>query len=433
LTPFEILGLHITNSLIFVYGGGVKMSEQHRKIFHANSDFEFASVACDCEVDVTHPSKGVTKHTFRLYPKSDIIHYAYIAGRGLVSKDKDGAVDGRTVLPDLLAIKTGDTKGMETFIERHGFFLPLDPNEDNAIDAELLFGLVDRLKAVVALMSMLGEPKTDNKKVLALTLYLLLSPTVDIQLPNFESPFQTCGHDVGQVWNGIYPINENILRSEDVGYNVDEGYRIADSVRPPETWLTTNEYNDAIGYENLDLSGTRANATYLFRNAVATPPTCRLAIDFLYHFCKEVGDIKSWNHKGDLLFVGTPPTTAQFRDKFDKPLQTALLVLAKNTLKAELEYNLNGVVPSYDTETMGPSWRVEYLLAGLYFSVFYMRPKIELYRTCANPNCRLPFLVKTTSSKQKYCQPACANAMAQRNHRRQVQALKAENESDPTS
>lgn len=407
------------------------MSEQSQRIFHANSDFEFFSAACECEVDVTHPSKGVTKHTFRLYPKSDMVYYAYIGGRGLVSKSKDGAVDGRAVLPDLLAIKDGDAKAVETFITVHGFFLPLDPNEDNAIDAELLFGLINRLKATVALMSALGEPKADYKQILALTLYLLLSPTVTIQLPNFESPFLTCDHDIGRVWNGVYPINENI-RSEDVGYNVDEGYRIADSVRPPETWLPTNEYSDAVGYEHLDLSGVKANATYLFKNAVTAQPQCRLAIDFLFHFCKEVGDLKEWNHKGDLVFANTPPTVAQFRSDFDEQLQSALLTLSKNTLKTEIEYNLNGVVPSYDTEAMTPSWRVEYLLAGLYFSVFYMRPKIELYRTCANPNCRLPFLVKTTSSKQKYCQPACANAMAQRNHRRKLKAMQAENEPDPT-
>jgi hypothetical protein len=409
------------------------MSEISQRIFHANSDFEFSSVACDCEVDVTHPSRGVVKHTLRLYPKSDIIYYAYIAGRGLVSKNKDGAVDGRAVLPDLLAIKDGDVYAVETFIEQHGFFLPLDPNEDNAIESETLFGLIGRLKATVALMSALGEPKTEYMQVMALTLYLLLSPPVIIQMPNFESPFPTCPHEVGQVWNGVYPINESVLRGEDVEYNTDEGYKITDSVRPPETWLTTNEYSDAVGYENLDLSGVKANATYLFRNAVTTQPQCRLAIDFIYHFCKEVGDVKAWNHKGDLTFVGTSPTAAQFRTLFDEPLQTALLTLAKNTLKTEIEYNLNGVVPSYNTETMEPSWRVEYLLAGLYFSVFYMRPKIELYRICANPNCRLPFLVKTTSSKQKYCQPACANAMAQRNHRRKKKAMLTTSEPAATS
>lgn len=404
------------------------MTEGFQKINHANSDFEFSSVACECEVDVTHPLKGVTKYTFRLYPTENILYYSYVAGQGVISKKKDGAVDGRSVLPDLLAIKDGDAKAVKVFIEQHGFFFPLDPNEDNSIDADSLFNLIDRLKATVSLMSALGEPKADYKRILALTLFLLLSPTVAIQLPTFESPFLTCDHEVGDIWNGVYPINENILRSENIGYNLDVGYKIPDSVRPPETWLTTNEYSDAVGCEHLNLASVKANATYLFRNAVTASPQCRLVIDFLYHFCKDVGDIKIWNHKGDLMFVDTPPTQGQFRDAFDKPLQSALLKIAKNTFKHEIEYNLTGIVPSYNIETMTPSWHIEYLLTGLYFSVFYMRPKIELYRTCANPNCCLPFLVKTTSSKRKYCKPACANAMAQRNHRWKMKAKQVDNE-----
>jgi hypothetical protein len=410
------------DKLILTRSGGIEMVELTRKIFHGNSHFEFSLAACDCEVDVTHPSKGVSKYTFRLYPKDELIYYAYIAERGLVSKGRNGAVNGRAVMPDLLAIKDDDAKAVVVFIERHGFFLPLDKNEDNAIDSEQLFGLINRIKATVALMSALGETRTDYKQILALTLHLLLSPTISIQLPNFATAFPTCPHDVGQVWNGVYPINGHMIQSEDAGYNVDEGYRIADKVRPPETWLTTNEYNDTVGYGHLGLSGVKSNATYLFRNAVTASPHCRLAIEFLYHFCKEVGDIKTWNHQGELVFVDVAPPTAQFKTAFDEQLQMALITLAKHTLKTEIEYNLNGVVPSYDTETMTPSWRVEYLLSGLYFSVFYMRPKVELYRVCANPSCRLPFLVKTTSSKQKYCQPSCANAMAQRNHRLKVKA-----------
>ena len=398
------------------------MDEQSQRVFHANSSFEFTSHGCDCEVDVAHPSKGIKKYTFRLYPKTDVIYYAYISGRGLVSKRRDGTLNGHSILPDLLAIKEGDVDAVKSFIEQHGFFLPLDPNEDNAIDAELLFCLINRLKAVTSLMCALGEPIIDSKRVLALTLFLLLAETTEIQMPNYESPFPTCSHELTQIWNGVYAINEVNLQGEGVDGAIDEGRFVVDSVRPPKTWIQASEYNDIVGVNHQNVSNIKSNATYLFRNALTVPPHCRLAIDFLYHFCKEVGNIKSWSCNGDLHFADAPPEDEKFRTVFDKQLQSALIVLAKHTLKTEIEYNLGGVVPSYDTDTMMPSWRVEYLLAGLYFSVFYMRPKIELYRICANPNCELPFLVKTTSSKQKYCQSACTNAMAQRNHRRKVKA-----------
>lgn len=396
------------------------MADGLQKITQANSEFRFASYSCECLVDVSHQTRNTKKFTFRLYPKSEPIYYAYIAGKGIVSKNRSRATDGRAVLPDLLLIENGDVDKLKGFIERHGFFLPIDKNTDSSIDAEMLFRLIDRIKATVNLMSAIGEPNTDYMKLLSLTLYLLVSPVVSIDLSNYESPFISCPHDLGQVWNKPYSINENLIRDDDVGYNTDEGHWINDSVRIPKTWLSNDSYADAVGYDSLNLSKIKSNATYLFRNAVTVSSECRLGIDFLFHFCKDVCDIVSWDCNGKLEFADHAPSKANFMRKFDEQLQQALIKLAKQTLKTEIEYNLVGIVPSYDTETMTPTWQVEYLLAGLHLSVFYMRPNIELYRTCENPNCGLPFLVKTTSSKRKYCGSSCSNAMSQRNFRLRV-------------
>lgn len=397
--------------------GDDKMTESTRKIFFANSAFRFSSSDCDCEVDILHPSKGVTKHIYRLYPKEDMLYYAYIAKQGLVSKKRNGAVEGRSVLPDLLAIKDDDSKAVKAFIEKHGFFLPLDPNENNSVESDPLFGLINRLKATVSLMSALGEVTIDYKQVIALTMYLLFTPQTSINLDNgYDGPFYTCPHEAGYVWQNIDSISELIRQVED---EPNKGFYINDSVRPPLTFLGMGEYDDAIGYGEYDFSNARNRLIYLFRNAVEVSPNCRLAIDFLYHFHKDVGNIQSFNHKGELTFTeSSPPTPVRFKSKFDKQLQTALMALAKHTLKTEIEYNLGGIAPSYDIELMAPSWHVDHLLCGLYFSIFYMRPGIELYRVCANPNCELPFLVKTSSSQKIYCQTGCANAMAQRNHRK---------------
>lgn len=391
------------------------MTEATQKILFANSTFEFSSIACDCEVDITHPSKGVTIQTYRLYPKEDVLYYAYEAGQGLVSTN--GAAKNRPLLPDLLAIKDDDSNAVKSFIEKHGFFLPLDPNKNNSVESSPLFGLINRLKATVSLMSALGEVTIDYKQVMALTMYLLFTPQTSINLTNGDDPsFYTCPHEAGYVWQNIDSIGEIVRQAED---ERNKGFHINDSVRPPLTFLEMGEYDDAIGYGEYDFSNARNRLIYLFRNAVNVSSHCRLAIDFLYHFFKDVGNIQSFSHKGELTFTGSSPTTPfRFKSKFDKQLQTALLTLAKHTLKTEIEYNLGGITPSYDTELMAPSWHVDYLLSGLYFSIFYMRPKIELYRVCANPNCGTSFLVKTSSSKKIYCNTACANAMAQRNHRR---------------
>ena len=48
-----------------------------------------------------------------------------------------------------------------------------------------------------------------------------------------------------------------------------------------------------------------------------------------------------------------------------------------------------------------------------------MKPGIEIYKECQNPNCKreIYFLVNATATNKKYCCPACANAAAQRRAR----------------
>lgn len=394
------------------------MTDSGQKILFANSTFEFSSYACDCEVDITHPSKGVTRHTYRLYPKEESIYYAYIPKEGLVSKKRKGANNGIAVLQDLLAIKDDDSKAVKTFIEKHGFFMALDVNENNSIDSDILFGLINRLKATISLMSAIGENKTSYEKIIALSLYLLLTPQLSIKLSDGNKKTTTCPHKIGQIWNNTAGSDEFFqLKNFDEMYNNMGGY-IKDSIRPPNTWIDMSEYQYAVDYCQQYPSSTIAKATCLFVEANKVDFECRLAIDFLYHFCKEIGEIKAWDYKGKLTLIENNSTANILSNKrFDESLQKALLKLAKNTIKVEIEHNITGVVPSYDIESMAPSWRVNSLLTGMYFSLFYMRPEIEIYRTCANERCGKTFLVKSTSHNKKYCSDLCGNAMAQHNFR----------------
>jgi len=66
---------------------------------------------------------------------------------------------------------------------------------------------------------------------------------------------------------------------------------------------------------------------------------------------------------------------------------------------------------------MGPSWQINTLMDAIYFSIFYLKPELELYRKCENPSCENYFLVKTTFTTKKYCCDQCANAAQQRRHR----------------
>ena len=115
-----------------------------------------------------------------------------------------------------------------------------------------------------------------------------------------------------------------------------------------------------------------------------------------------------------MAYYGTPK-----KDNFDATLEETLLVLAKKVLADEINANIIGVYPQYNGKALQPVWQLNSLLESLYFSIFYIRPGIELYKECENPNCKHEkyFLVATTVTNKKYCCPACANAAAQRRSR----------------
>lgn len=150
---------------------------------------------------------------------------------------------------------------------------------------------------------------------------------------------------------------------------------------------------------------------FMYKNFIDIPKSDRKVIEFFYHMRKAVGRLEKITLDGRLVFNSSDESV---RKNIDDQLKNALLEVAKITVKEEIDYSLYGVTPSYDIESMTPSWTIPNLITGLFFSLFYLRPNMEAYRRCANISCNQYFLVNTTNSKRKYCCPECANAMAQR-------------------
>ncbi|MCL2766952.1 MAG: CGNR zinc finger domain-containing protein [Peptococcaceae bacterium] len=98
-------------------------------------------------------------------------------------------------------------------------------------------------------------------------------------------------------------------------------------------------------------------------------------------------------------------------------MKQALIDVAKTVIRDEVGYNIGGMRPHYDISTMSPVLEIQDLLTGIFVSIFFMRPGVELYRKCNNPSCDRLFLVNATSARRKYCSSSCRNANAQRAHR----------------
>ena len=132
----------------------------------------------------------------------------------------------------------------------------------------------------------------------------------------------------------------------------------------------------------------------------------------LYHFYYEVGSIAEVT-TDDIKFNSCPVKW----DAFDDKMKNALIEVAKIVIAEEINSNLDGVHAEYDSNVMEPRWKVDSLLSALYFSIFYMKPNIEITRQCANPTCGRYFTVSRTSSKKKYCCDDCRNRALQNRYR----------------
>ena len=134
---------------------------------------------------------------------------------------------------------------------------------------------------------------------------------------------------------------------------------------------------------------------------------------FLHYRLKLSNDRKNllWNY----MFLKTLfPKEENFTDK----MKEVLLEIANFIVGEEINANLAGIHPVYDTKKMMPSWKVDSLLCAAYFSIFYLKPELELYRPCDNPKCGKYFLVRTTTTKIRFCSTECCNCVTQARYRK---------------
>jgi len=89
--------------------------------------------------------------------------------------------------------------------------------------------------------------------------------------------------------------------------------------------------------------------------------------------------------------------------------------MAKYIIKKELEHHLINIRPLYDADNMQPRWSVPSLLDALYFSIFYLDSKTQMYRQCKY--CGRYFTVKRSNTTNIYCDGWCRNNSQQSRHR----------------
>jgi len=394
-------------------GKNMKKNVKLAENFYQESLFIFLSNGCFSAIDKIHISPDEIKNIIKVESlSSKPIKFAFQPKDGLVRIDeKTGATVEENILSSLISIDDSQIENYKKFFEKNGFLFPISSDKFEQIDDEMLIRLIDKMKSTVQLISQISElEKKDYKKILSLTLSLLLSNPFQIEIGN--RIYQSCEHEL---LNDEFIVANNLPKNEFLNTDKDWMFEVKDSIYG-KSKVHMDDYR--LYVTDPEIGDFERSIMHSYVNHQKAPKRERLLIEFLYHVYFDIGSFHGVSPDEILFNIGFKsngpiPNWSAFDDK----LKQALIEVAKIVISEEINSNMDGVHPEYDSNLMEPRWKVDSLLSALYFSIFYMRPNIEVTRLCANPKCNRYFTVSRTSSKKKYCSNECCNRALQNRYR----------------
>lgn len=382
-----------------------------------NNMFECDGYACHCEKDIENMAPGMPpKTTLKIYCELDKpLRFSYAPRVGLNLTGIAGGAIAKNILGKLLAIPDGDIDKHISFFETYGFLLPIKSDEYESVDADALIEIVNRIKTMLYLMNAIAGQK-DYKRILIHTAYLLYSPQISLNLS--EVDYRTCKHRFTELIEN-FNLFVDLSRNQEV---FDSGkYSVLDTMTRCNNPVDIGFFNAVRSGADTDLFGSKSiwfkHLVAMYTSLPYEDENLRTIVDFFYHYQTEVGIFNEIQFKKITYYAA--PT----RDNFSDEMKTALLKIAHIVISEEINHNIEGIHPKYDTDKLAATWQVSNLLQALYFSIFYMKPGVEIYKECKNPNCKRDkfFPVEATRTNKEYCCVQCSRAAAaQRFRNRQL-------------
>lgn len=385
--------------------------------FFENNLFRFENSHCDCATDTINVAPGVPPETtikVQSMP-GEKIQFAFSSGVGLVRLGDKGALVEKNLLGSLISVKPGDTKSLFEYFDRNGFLFNVSNTEYEPIDADKMFELIRRLRTTVELLSAMGSIRKDYHKILGLSLYLILSEPIEISFSSLPSTYTTCLHSFQEHLQQAYNLPEPDYFQQEMFSK--ESITIRDTLLSPTYELDLQLYAGCMegSGQEFFFKGSSSNlfktVLALYAHGINEPEPIRRTVDLLFHYFCDIGTVKDINDDGTIEYYGTPNT-----NKLTQEMKTRILEIAKLVIAEEINANMGNIHPMYDADKMTPSWHVDSLIGGLYFSIFYMKPDLELFRRCRQ--CGQFFTVKATSTRKVYCDDICRNRYQQNMHRK---------------
>ena len=384
-------------------------------VFFENFLFRFGEYGCECVEDVIHNAPGeAPNRIFKMQALSGLQHtFAYAAKKGLVRIAPNGTIEEENILGSLIALPKKQQKDFYAFVRDNSFLFPVPQNAYEEFDARLAFYIIDRLRLTVELMTAANEIRKDYQKIFLYIFQLLTAADVTINTELMEEEYHSCHHSYIDLLQDPPVTLSNQHQQE--AFDGDT-FKVRDTLYG-EYNMHVGEYNDIIG----GYSAVPGHNDPLFKSVTAMylnhegSEIERKITDVLFHYFNEVGIITPTH--------GWTYYDAPKSENITDTMKDSLGEIANYIVAQEINSNLRGIHPVYNSQKMMPSWKVDTLLSAVYFSIFYLNPNLELYRQCANPRCGKYFLVRTTSTKKKYCSTKCCNRVTQDTYRKNKRAM----------
>lgn len=379
------------------------MSKKIPEIFF-NNMFECNSFACHCTKDIENVAPGQPpRTTLKLYAdENQPLRFAYAPKYGLNQTGVAGGAIEKNILGKILALPDDDIDSCISFIEHFGFLLPVKNSEYESVDSEVLLKLINKIKATIHLMNAIAGNK-NYKNILIMTAYLLYSNPIEISLSDYT--YTSCCHKFTELIRS-YNYFPDLNRNQEVFENGT--YSVPDTLTGNNAPVDINFFNAVRSGSDTSLEGSNdpdfKNLVAMYTGLLSENDDLRIIIDFFYHYQTNVGIFKKTQYNR-IRYYSTPN-----KDNFSDDMKAALLKIARIVISEEINHNIKGIHPKYNAEELAPTWQVNNLLQALYFSIFYMKPGIEIYKQCKNQNCKRDrfFLVEATRTNKEYCCIQCS-------------------------
>ncbi len=382
------------------------MNEIKENFFENNALFKFKTYSCDMVTDVIHtnPNKDPI-YEYKLTSNiNKLITLAYAPKKGLVRIASNGSIEETNILGIFISLCEKNEKDLIKFVNENGFIFPVECNNYEKIKKEVLTNILTRLKLTIELMSDVSSIKKNYYKIVSSIIKLLFYAPIEFKTELMKENYNTHHYnyvDLLKSTGGTLSI-----KRQQQEFNSDV-FTIEEDTIFPNYEVNITHYNSYMSSTNV---GIFKNILHLYVNTDFENDIERKISDVLFHSLEKCQSLEN--------FLADESNVLLDLNKIDNKFKETIIEVANYIIGEEINSNLTRIRPFYDSNKKSPSWVIDDLLSALYFSIFYLDPNLELYRQCSNPKCNKWFLVKTTSTKKKYCSEECRNRVVQDRYRK---------------